>query len=36
MTGGEWAYLSLVLVFFVAFLVIVGAGSMTERRRDRD
>jgi hypothetical protein len=33
MTDGEIAYLSLVLVLFVAFLVIVGAASATSRKR---
>jgi hypothetical protein len=33
MTDGEIAYLSMVLVLFVAFLVIVGAASATSRNR---
>jgi len=33
MTDGEIAYLSLVLVLFVAFLAVVGAAAATQRKR---
>ena len=33
MTSGEIAYLSMVLVLFVAFLVIVGSVSQTQNKR---
>jgi hypothetical protein len=33
MTDGEIAYLSMVLILFVAFLVIVGYASQTQKKR---
>ncbi len=33
MTDGEIAYLALVVVFFIAFLAIVGGASMTQSER---
>jgi len=33
MTDGEIAYLTMVLIFFVAFLVVVGAASGTQDKR---
>lgn len=33
MTDGEIAYLTMVLVFFVAFLVVIGAASRTQDKR---
>ena len=33
MSDGEMAYLSMVLILFVAFLIVVGAASQTQSKR---
>lgn len=33
MTDGEIAYLSMVLILFVAFLAVVGTASQTQNKR---
>jgi hypothetical protein len=34
MTDGEIAYITLVLVLFVAFLVVIGAATQTQDKRE--
>lgn len=34
MTGGETAYLTMVLVLFVGFIVVIGVLSQTQKKRD--
>jgi hypothetical protein len=36
MTDGEIAYLSMVVVVFIAFLVVIGAASATDEKRHRE
>jgi hypothetical protein len=33
MTDGEIAYLSMVIVLFIAFLAVIGAASFTQAKR---
>ncbi len=34
MTGGETAYLTLVLVLFFGFIIVIGALSQTQKKRN--